>query len=423
MPPLPIGLGAWKRSAAGEPEIRLVNRYVEKAPTNLQEKVALIGRPGTVSLDEFDSGSFASTPIIRGTYWKPGLFEDAMFVVSGNKFYRKDADGTKTQITGTIYGTGHPYVAWSKGAGYEYLFIADGLLLQYYNGGTHAVGTLTVSAVTPPNIAAQVVEIGGIHYSWSATPAAGTQDGTSANPWLAKLGANDAASLVNLANLIQYAGIPGTDFSASLPGPNLTYTATSPTATTVVITATSPYADGNAISTTVFSGADLSWGGTTLAGGNTHALSVVETPDGAAVKSLAALAGFVLASIGNTRRFYFIEPGDVVIDPLNFAEKESQPDNIEDMLTVGDAVFIMGGGSSEWWYATGDADAPFAPTKGQAYQRGVLPGSAVVVKDSVILVGDDNIVYEISGGGAKPISTNSIVERVRSQVRREQGLP
>ncbi len=417
---IPLGIGAYKRTYLNSPEIKLENRYVEKSPSNLQEHVALIGRPGSTALDTFTGG------VIRGNYSLPGLFDTDLFVVSSANFWRKRASsGAKQQITGVIYGDGHPYVTWSKGAGYEYLFIADGLLLRYYNGGSLATGTLTVSLTTPPNIASQVVNIDGAYYSWSATPASGTQDGTSSTPWLAKLGANDADSLENLANLIMYAGVPGTDFSTSLDGPNTDYSATSD-ATHLYITARSSFTAGSSIATTIFSGSDLSWGASTLSGGNSHALTVVEVPDGAASKALASLAGFVLVSIGNTRRVYFIRPGEVTIDPLDFFEKESQPDNVVDMLEVSDHVLIAGNGSSEDWYATGDADAPFAPVKGQAYQRGLVDGTAVVVKgdtaDQVILVGNDLRVYAIAGG-FKVISDNAMEERIRMQIRREAGLP
>lgn len=414
MTTIPLGLLAYKRTYSGTPEIRLENRYVEKAPTNLDEHTSLIGRPGTTLLTTLAGGTN------RGNYFKEGLFGGDVFIVQGTNLWRRSTAGVETQVTGVVYGTGHPYVTWMKGEGYEYLFIADGLLLQYYNGGSLATGTLTKSGA----ISTQVINIDSAYYTWSASVNTGPPDGTSAKPWRAKLGANDAESLENMANLIKYAGVPGTDFSSSLPGPSLDYTATS-TATTLVITALSSTLGSTA--TTIFSGANLAWGATTLQGGGTHALVQIETPDGAAAKALAHLAGYVLVSIGNTRKFFWILPGEVTIDALDFAEKESQPDDIEDMLEVGDHVLIMGNGSTEDWYATGDADAPFAPIKGQAYQRGVQPGTAVVVRapsgDMIILVGNDNIVYSVGPGGVQPLSDNAISERIRTQIRREAGLP
>lgn len=418
MAKIPLGRGAFKRTSAADPEIRLVNRFFEKNPTNTVDQVALVGRFGTTGVDTFTGG------INRGNYSKKGIFDTDLFVVAGANLWRKAMDGTKTQITGTIYGDGHPYVAWAKGAGYERLFISDGLLLQYYDGGSVATGIITLTPASPPDIGSQVINIGTAYYSWHATDVDNNAPtGTSTHPWLAKKGVNDAASLANMANLIKYAGVPGVDFSSDLPGPSLEYTADSD-ATHLNITSLSSFADANSIATTVLSGSHLAWGSATLTGAGTHALVQVETPDGAAPKALAALSEHILVSIGGTRRFYWILPGEVIIDPLDFAEKESQPDPIVDLVTLGDQTLITGAGSSEWWYATGDSDAPFAPIKGNAFSRGTLDGTAVAVGDNaLILVGDDNVVYEVSGAGVKPISDYDMSERIRRQVRREAGLP
>lgn len=412
---IPFGVGAYKRTVSGAPEIRMENRYFERNPANLKDGTAVIGRPGSQTITTLAGGSG------RAYYFKEGLFNSDLIAVHGPNLWRYSSDGTKTQIANDIYGTGRPYATWTKGEGYEYLFISDGLRLRYYDGGSIATGILTLTPSSPPDISSQVIQIGDAYYSWSNTPAAGTQDGTSGTPWLAKKGATDADSLENMANLIKFAGVPGTDFSTSLPGPNLDYTAESD-ATHLNITALSSFESGAGIATTVFSGLHLAWGAATLTGGDVHALIQVPTPNGEVAKALASLAGFALVSVGNTRKAFFIEPGDVTIDPLNFFEKESSPDNIVDMLTVSDHVFICGGGSSEDWYATGDPDAPFAPIKGQAYERGVIEGTAIVLGNFVVLVGDDNVTYKIGAGGATPIADNAMVERVRLQRRREAGL-
>jgi len=420
---VPLGTNSYRRNFTNAPEIKLVNRYLEKEPQNLREHISLIGRPGTNSVAQFAGGPG------RGYYTVIGFMNSDLFIAAGPNFWRYTQNGTKTQIVGTLYvpnsgDPGFPYVTWMKGIGYEYLFISDGLQLQYYGGGTHATGTLTKSGA----ITNQVIQIGTAYYSWSATPASGTQDGTSAHPWLAQVGTGGADALTNMANLIVFFGIPGTDFSTALNGPNLDYTATSD-ATHLYITSTSPYADGNAIATTVFSGASLAWGSATLTGGNVHALVQVPVPAGEEPKALATLSGYVLVSIGKSQKFYWINPGEVVIDPLNFAEKESNPDNIEDMLTVGDQTMLSGGESTENWYATGNFSAPFAPVEGRVYARGTVNGTLVKVKDGVILVGNDGVVYQVGYAagttaewGVHRISDHGIEERVRTQLRREAGL-
>jgi hypothetical protein len=166
---------------------------------------------------------------------------------------------------------------------------------------------------------------------------------------------------------------------------------------------------------------------TTLQYYSTGALTAVTGMGGGELpKALASVSGYVLVGVDGTDKFYFIQPGAVIIDPLDFASAESSPDVILDMLAVGDNVLIMGNSSSESWYATGDSLAPFAPTQGRVYQRGVIEGTAACVGDDVCLVADDGKVYLLGtqGGqyGAHPISTGGIEERIRIQLRIEQGV-
>lgn len=409
MTTLQLGVGAYERLYAGEPLIRLENRFVEVNPTNLNEKTALLARPGTGNLAYFAGGRN------RRVFTMRGLFNSALFVVSGPNLWRYNVDGSRHFITGVVNGDGPPAITWRKGIGYEQLFIADGLLLQYYDGGTHASGVLTSTGA----ITNQVVRIGDVYYSWSANVNTPGQNGSLANPWLALLDADPLASLVRL---IMFAGVPGTDYSATLGGPSLTVTAVIDDSdpTKMIVTAISEEVDGNAIVTTVPSGANLAWGSGTLTGGGVHVLHGITMPDGKPAKSLATVASYVLVSVGRSQQFFWIKPGEVVIDALNFASKESNPDEIIDMMNVGDQAILIGSGSTETWYATGQLDAPVAPVKGRAYQRGMLEGTACVVKENVIFVGDDGIVYQVgSSGSINRISNHGVEERIRVQRLRE----
>src|SRR6202030_3334322 len=143
---------------------------------------------------------------------------------------------------------------------------------------------------------------------------------------------------------------------------------------------------GNAVTTTVPSGSFLTWGAATLTGGGGTVLRPV-TGMGAseAAKAVGHVSGYVLVSVGGTSKFYWLNPGTTVIDPLNFASKESNPDTILDMMTVGDQMLISGDGAAENWYATGNFAAPFAPVEGRVYQRGIIEGTPVVINDGVVL--------------------------------------
>jgi hypothetical protein len=214
---VPLGLSPYKRAFAGAPEVKLVNRFLEKSPTNQKEHVALIARPGTNSLVQVTPG------LIRSSYAKNGLFGGDLFIVSGNNLYRYTTAGVLSQITGTINGTGFTYAAWMKGIGYEFLFISDGTALQYFT--THAMGTLTLAA--GQHITNQIINLNGVYYTWGASVDANSPAGTAGNPWIALLdaGGDDYQSLANMALTINGAGIAGSDYSTNLTGPSTSVTA------------------------------------------------------------------------------------------------------------------------------------------------------------------------------------------------------
>lgn len=428
---LPLGTQAYKRTFAGEPEVRCVNRFLEKNPTNLKEHVALLARAGEVSLGQFAGGR------IRGLASFVGLFNSDLFIVSGTAPYRLAVSGGVSPITGTVADNGFVYFSWMKGIGYERLFVSDGLKLQYYN--THAMGVLTAAAggavITDIDSGGQKFAINGVYYAWSANVDSGSPAGTSGNPWRALLGTTssgvtkDQDSLANMVLAINFTGLSGVDYSSALTGPNADATATSDAAT-LTATAIQDLTTGNLVTTTE-SGANLSWAAATLTGGGNQALQNIPMPNAGEVPgSLTELSGYVLVGVAGTQKFYWINPGEVTIDPLNFAEKESNPDNILSMVTVGDQAIICGAGSTESWYATGTLAAPFAPIDGRAYKRGILAGTEVAVKDSLCLIGNDGIVYGIGADfsdngtfGVHRISTHGIEERIRVQMRLLQGLP
>lgn len=427
MTTVPLGQTAYKRQYAGAPEVELLNRFLEKSPTNLREHATLLARPGN------DSFVLLTGGFSRGKFTKVGFFNGDLFIVCGPNLFRVQQNGLFEQITGVIAGNGFVYMTWEKGIGYEYLFIADGTNLWVFS--EHAFGTLTVTA-NPAS--GDKILIGTTYYGWNDNVQAGTPAGTLANPYWAKrstltgIQSQDAAqSLANMVLLLNYSGVPGGDFSSQVPGPAPDVTGTSDSnALTMAVQAIDNTTAGNAIATTVPVGSVESWGATTLAGGGGTALRLIDMPNaGEVAKALATVSGYVLVSVGNTQKFYWLNPGELVIDPLNFAEKESNPDNILDMSTVGDQVLITGTESTENWYATGNFDAPFAPQEGRVYQRGMIEGTACVVGDAVIFVGNDGIVYSVGYNygqavqwGVTPISDNAIAERIRETLRLEDGL-
>lgn len=99
-------------------------------------------------------------------------------------------------------------------------------------------------------------------------------------------------------------------------------------------------------------------------------VTAVSVPDGQLVSSLASLNGYLLLSIKDSQKFYWIEPGDVTIDPLNFASAERNPDYIIAIKVISDEVWFVGRSGPEVWSATGDLAAPFQRINGRVYSEG-----------------------------------------------------
>lgn len=436
MTAVPLGKGAYERLYAGAPVVELKNRWLEANPANLREGTSVLARPGTTQIiDPLDPGTFSGLGSMRGNYALNGLFSDSLFVVCGSTLYKIGLDLAVTTIVGTISGTGYPEVAWQAGSGYQRLWISDGILLQYYGGTSSSSGTLTLTGAIVNGT--DVFEVDGVYYTWG-TSFSGSDAGTVSNPYVVNPTTASAAldPLDQLVLAITNTGIAGTDYSATIVGPNTTVNAVNNSgvipSTSVKIASLTPGAGGDTITFTVTGGSALTASGSgTLANGGIEALQGCTMPDGVAPGSITQVSSYVLVAKAATQEFFWVNPGEVVIDPLNFASKESSPDPIVTMRAVGDQVLIMGEKSTENWYATGNLAAPFAPIEGRVYARGVVNGTAVVVDDGIILVGDDGRVYSIgfqpgdstdTAWGVQRISNNGIEERVRYQIRREDGL-
>lgn len=396
-----LSFANWPRDFGDLSPAVLRNRYFEQNPS-VGGGTALLARSGTSPLVTTGSGN------IRAMFSLPGLFDGALFVVSGDTMYRVDADLTVTPIVGNVLGLEAVSFAGVAGAGYQRLFVADGTLLQFYSGGVQATAILTGTA---PATDGDILQVGTTYYQWKTVVGSGI--GTVGDPFDVLIGASLAEDLANMVKAFSFTGISGTDYSPELAGQNTLVTVTSD-ATTLTITARTDLVAGNSIAS-ISSSANLTFPAATLLGGGTHGLSGCAVPDGLPPVSLATLKSHVIVALGNTDRFYWVNPGDITIDALSFATAESQPDDVLSVQTVGDTLMFVGENTTEVWYPTGNPDAPFAPVAGRVYDRGAIAGSVVNVNGTVFLVGTDNIVYSI-GGQAQRVSTHAIEETIRKHL-------
>jgi hypothetical protein len=149
----------------------------------------------------------------------------------------------------------------------------------------------------------------------------------------------------------------------------------------------------------------------------TAALAAIVVPDDIPMISLDVFNGYVLCVQSDSDRFYWIQPGAIIIDPLDFATAERFPDKILQVRVVGDEFWLLGEKSIEVWRATGDGDAPFSRIEGRAFNFGVFGGTGVRMKDtSVMLCAHDGTVFNVAGNPS-PVSNPSVAERTRDAIR------
>jgi len=408
---IPLGRSAYQRSVAQVPEVRLINRYFETDPTDQNDEASLLTRPSLRRWKTVGDGP------IRAVYSQPGTFDEALFVVSGYDLYRIDRDETETLIGSLDSTTLDSFVSMAA-TDDPFLYLCDGGTLWLYTDNGMAVGTLTASGAIANN---DVVKIDTIYYKWTTGSVdAGTPAGTNANPWLVALGASNTIALANMRSAINASGTAGTTYSTALTI-HTTVQATSSSSTTLIVRALVGGTGGNSISTTE-TGANTAWGAATLAGGGADSLTPVVTPDDVGMVSVGYIASFIIcvvtpgetSSLGQSwnGRFYWIEPFENTIDPLNFATAERAPDPCWSVNVVGGQFWLPGTNTNEVWYPTGNELAPFLSLQSRVFDRGVWAGTDVRVKDTVILVDRDGVVYSV-GNAPTRVSTHGIEERIR----------
>jgi hypothetical protein len=397
---IPLGVGAYSRPYGKLPEIRMENRFFEQNPVGA-EKVSLLSRPGTSLFLEVGDGP------IRTLFAQPGVFNGDLFIVSGTKLYRYDGE-VVTPIDGDVLGVGYPVMTAVAIPDWDAVFITDGVTLQYYEGESRSSGALTLTGAI---VADDVVRIGDTYYAFTAGDVDdGDPDGSAGDPWLVRVGASDAASLANLHDAINLGAVPGVNYSTDTDAhPDVRAFGLSDDSFQVRALEGGDAAD-TIVTTTTSSG--LSWGAGTLEGGGGHELRPCSVPDGAAIIDLATLASFVIAVEGESRRFFWIHPGEVDIDPLDFSSMESEPDYIVNVAAVGDQFWLFGQSSTEAWYASGDGVQPFLRTQGRAFSQGILPASIAKVGEAIVVIGQDMVAYRIAGAPER-ISHHGIEEKIR----------
>lgn len=121
MPTIPLGLKAYRRLANFQPEVEMVNLFMEADESGASpDKFARIMRPGLTLLAN------RGTAVGRGIYAQKGILDGDRVQVFGNQIYRE------SEAIGSIGGSDN--VAWA--ASIKTLFVLGGEAIYYTDGET-----------------------------------------------------------------------------------------------------------------------------------------------------------------------------------------------------------------------------------------------------------------------------------------------
>ena len=402
----------FRRQVADAGALTLKNRYFEQNPFLSDDGAALLARPGLRRLMSVGSGP------IRGLMTQPGSFQGDLFAASGDQIYRIKGNLTSEAI---INGLNNPTrgvvnmaITGEIGETPEYLFVADGRNLFVYVANGYAHNSLSG---TPANN--DVIRIDGVYYRLTTGSVdTGTPSGTSANPYLVKIGVLPTDTYTSLASAINLSGEAGVDYSTNTEQ-HPTVKATDWGSLSISVRSKMAGPESNAIPTTE-TGASMAWTTATLSGGGDGYVETVKMPDDIGVIDVAVIASFVIvipAQIeGYQGRFYWIEPGETTLDFLNFATAERSPDGIFGVEVFGDQFWLPGQSTTEVWYPTGDPQTPMRRLQGVVFDRGSWENTAKAINETMVVVDPDGGVFLLKGGQPDRVSTPDIEEEIRKAI-------
>jgi len=150
--------------------------------------------------------------------------------------------------------------------------------------------------------------------------------------------------------------------------------------------------------------------------GYVYSGSTLSTPVPFAVSRVTYADGYILWAVAESEQFIISSLDDALTyDASDIASVEGAPDNILGMINDHREIQFYGAASTEIFYNSGAALFPFE-RQGNAYiERGTLDGDSVVKMDNTVyFVGDDRVVYALSGYQPQRISTHAIEYNLRS---------
>lgn len=149
--------------------------------------------------------------------------------------------------------------------------------------------------------------------------------------------------------------------------------------------------------------------GTTITQVNVPDIDGVPSP----ILSVAFINEYFLLTVNGAQHIFWLAPGDVDPDALNFFSAEYGPDNLQRVARISDQIFFFGDGTIEVWIPGTDVNLPFQRVQGMLFDKGCASAYTVAALDNTLFwVGADRVVYRAETGPIQ-ISNPAIEEHIR----------
>ena len=146
---------------------------------------------------------------------------------------------------------------------------------------------------------------------------------------------------------------------------------------------------------------------------------VVYQYDGTSITTVtdSNIVGSTAVTFLNNQMIYTNPPLFVIADPgipdvasgLNAAAAESQPDDLLRAYAYQQSAYMMGDRSCEPWWNTGTGNPPLERIDGQIFEVGCAAIHSLAHSDEYLYwLGDDNAIYQASGGSKRRVSSSAI---------------
>lgn len=147
------------------------------------------------------------------------------------------------------------------------------------------------------------------------------------------------------------------------------------------------------------------------------ALQFLYTPEFPNPNSAEYIDGYIIYTLADGRFIWSSISNALVLDALDFASAEGDPDGLLRCLKVRRELYMMGPKTIEVWQHTADASAPFQRVPGAVLPIGLLATrAACVVAGSLFFIDSNRVVRKLGDGYSAQIISSDYLNTLLSRV-------